>query len=193
MAGAATLLWLAAALGVAGVAALRFAWSLPRRSAAWNGVGWGLLALSTVGAGMAEGAWGIAVAALFAMAAAALALAVAGIRAPRGRAAASNRRVGLLPEGAEPRRIGRRFGTFALVILAGFAVAVGLAMSVRGFGGLLGWSEANANALALFVVPLAWAVLATVLLMQTRPRSQLATLALCCLPVLPVLLSGTLS
>jgi len=193
MAGAATLLWLAAALGVAGVAALRFAWSLPRRSAAWNGIGWGLLLLATVAAGMAEGAWGIAVAALIAMGTAAILLAVAGIRSPRGRAAASNRRVGLLPEGAEPRRIGRRFGTFALVILAGFAAAVGLAMSVRSLGGLLGWSEANANALALFVAPLVWAMLATVLLMQTRRRSQIATLALCFLPVLPVLLSGALS
>jgi hypothetical protein len=193
MAGASPLLWTAAALGVAGVVALRFAWSLPRRSATWNGIGWGLLALSAIGAGTAEGAWGIAVAALGAMGTAMILLAVAGIRSPRGRAAASNRRVGMLPEGAEPRRIGRRFGTFALVILAGFAVAVGLAISVRGLGGLLGWSEANANALALFVTPLAWAVLATVLLMQTRRRSQIATLALCCLPVLPVLLSGALS
>jgi hypothetical protein len=193
MAGASSLLWIAAALGVAGVMALRFAWSLPRRSAAWNGIGWGLLALSAVGAGTAEGAWGIAVAAIGAMGTAMILLAVAGIRSPRGRAAASNRRVGMLPEGAEPRRIGRRFGTFALVVLAGFAVAVGLAMSVRGLGGLIGWSEANANALALFVAPLAWAILATVLLMQTRRRNQLATLALCCLPVLPVILSGALS
>lgn len=193
MAGAAPLLWIAAALGVAGVAALRFAWSLPRRSAAWNGTGWGLLALSAVGAGAAEGAWGIAVAALLAMAAAAVLLAIAAIRSPHRHASASNRRVGLLPEGAEPRRIGRRFGTFALVILAGFAAAVALAMGVRGLGGLLGWSEANANALALFATPIAWAVLATVLLMQTRRRSQIATLALCYLPVLPVLLSGALS
>jgi hypothetical protein len=193
MAGASPLLWIAAALGIAGVAALRFAWSLPRRSAAWNGFGWGLLALSTVGAGFAQGAWGIAIAALFAMVAATVMLAVAAVRSPGGRAAASNRRVGMLPEGAEPRRIGRRFGTFALVILAGFAAAVVLAMSVRGLGRLLGWSEANANALALFATPIAWSVLATVLLMQTRRRSQIATLALCCLPVLPVLLSGALT
>jgi hypothetical protein len=193
MAGAAPLLWMAAALGVAGVAALRFAWSLARRSAVWNGIGWGLLALSAVAAGQTEGAWGVAVAALFAMGAATVLLAAAAVRSPRGRAAASNRRVGLLPEGAEPRRIGRRFGTFALVILAGFAAAVSLAMGVRGLAGLLGWSEANANALALFATPLTWAVLVTGLLMQTRRRSQFTTLALCYLPVLPVLLSGALS
>jgi len=70
MAGAAPLLWVAAALGVAGVLALRFAWSLPRRSPAANAAGWGLLALSTVGAWLAEGAWGATIAALCAMLAA---------------------------------------------------------------------------------------------------------------------------
>jgi hypothetical protein len=78
-------------------------------------------------------------------------------------------------------------------MIAGFAVSVGLAAAMRGLGGLLGWDEANANALALFTVPLAWAVLCTVLLMQTRRRDQIVTLALCALPTLPVLLSGALS
>lgn len=190
MAGAAALLWLAAALGAAGIAALRFAWSLQRRSVTWNSAGWGLLLVSVAGAGSAEGAWGIAIAALIAMSAAAMALVVAGISSPPGRAPASNRRVGMLPEGAEPRRIGRRIGTFGLVMIGGILASVCLALAVRGLGDGLGWSEADANALALFTAPIAWAVLATVLLMQTRRSSQVATLALCSLPVLPVLLSG---
>ncbi len=193
MSEASPLLWLAVALGVAGVGVLRFAWSLPRRSTTWNAAGWGLLLAGIVGAAQADGAWGISVAALFAMAAATIALAVAGARAPAGRTTASNRRVGMLPEGTEPRRIGRRFGTFGLVIIAGFIVSVGLAAAVRGLGGLLGWHEANSNALALFTAPLAWAVLSTVLLMQTRRRSQVLTLVLCSLPALPVLLTGALS
>lgn len=193
MGGASPLLWLAAAFGVAGIGVLRFAWSLPRRSTAWNAAGWGLLLASTVGAAAAEGAWGVAMAAMLTMAAALIALAVAGARSPQGREKASNRRVGMLPEGSEPRRIGRRFGTFALVVVAGAAVSIGLAVSLRGLGGLLGWQPANANALALFAAPLAWAVLCTVLLMQTRRRSQVLTLALCSLPLVPVLLTGVLS
>jgi hypothetical protein len=191
--GAGSPLWLAAALGVAGVGVLRFAWSLPRRSAGWNAAGWGLLLASAVGAVLAEGAWGVSIVAMLAMGAATAALAVAGARSPRGRAAASNRRVGMLPEGREPRRIGRRLGTFALVIVGGLAVAVALALGVRGLGGALGWHEANSNALALFTVPLAWAIVSTVLLMQTSRRKQFVTLALCGLPLVPVLLTGALS
>jgi hypothetical protein len=193
MGGASPLLWLAVALGVAGVGVLRFAWSLPLRSPAWNAAGWGLLLASTIGAALAEGAWGVSVAAMFTMGAAMAALAVAGARAPGGREKASNRRVGMLPEGREPRRIGRRLGTFALVIVAGLAVSLGLALAVRGLGGMLGWHEANSNALALFAVPLAWAIVCTVMLMQTSRRSQLLTLALCGLPLVPVLVTGVLS
>lgn len=190
MGGAAPLLWVAAALGVAGVAVLRFAWSLPRRSPAANGVGWGLLALSAIGAWLAEGAWGATIAALCATLAAFVILAEAGIRSPAGRAKASNRRVGMLPQAGEPRQIGRRVGTFLLVIVAGFAVSVGLGLAVRGLGGLLDWSETNANVLALYSVPMAWSVLAFVLLMQNNRRNQIVTLLACCVPILPVLMSG---
>lgn len=189
MAGDATI-WAAAALGVAGVGVLRYAWSLPRRSPLANGAGWALLALSGICAGMAEGAWGIAVAVLCAMLAAFALLALAGMRSPRRAAKASNRGVGMLPKRGEPRRIARRVVTFLLVIVAGFAVSVGLGLAVRGLGGLLGWSEANANVVALYSVPMAWSVLAFVLLMQQTRRSQVLTLLACCVPILPVLLSG---
>ena len=79
---------------------------------------------------------------------------------------------------------------FALVMIGGALVSVALAAAVRGLGGLLGWHEANANALALFTVPLGWAALCTVLLMQTRRRSQLLTLVSC---ALLALLLGALS
>lgn len=192
MGEASPLLWAAAALGVAAVGVLRFAWSLPKRSAGWNAAGWALLAASAIAAGQAEGAWGIAVAGLVTMAAAAILLAVAGASAPPGRTAPSNRRVGMLPEAGEPRRIGRRVGTFALVILGGLAASISLALGVRGLGDLLGWHEANSNALALFTVPLAWGILASVMLMQTRRRSQWAILAVCGLPLVPVVFTGAL-
>ncbi len=190
MEAASPILWLSAALGMTGVGVLRYAWSLPRRSRVTNGIGWGLLLLASAGAGMAEGARGVAVAALLAMLVAFVILALAGIRSPRGRAKASNRRTGMLPEEGEPGRLGRRIVTFLLVIVAGFAVSVGLGLAVRGLGGLLGRSEANANVLALYSVPLVWSVLVFVLLMQRSRRSQVLTLLACCVPVLPVLLSG---
>ena len=192
MTGASPILWLAAALGVAGVGLLRHAWSLPRRSRAFNGIGWGLLALSSLIAGTTEGAWGVSVAALCTMLTAFVVLAAAGIGSPERRAKASNRRVGMLPEQGEAKRIGRRTATFALTIVVGFAVSVGLGLAVRGLCALLGWSDANANVLALYSVPVIWSVLIFALLMQESRRSQILTLLACCVPVLPVLLSGAL-
>ena len=132
----------------------------------------------------------MAVAALCATLAAFAMLAVAGLRSPAREAKGSSRRVGLLPEKGEPRRIGRRTVTFLLTVVAGFAVSVGLGLALRGLGGLLGWSEANANVIALFSVPMVWSVLVFALLMQRTRRAQVATLLACCVPVLPVLLSG---
>jgi hypothetical protein len=193
MGGASSLLLFSAAAGVVAIAVLRFAWSLPRRSVTWNAAGWGLLAVACIGAMSAEGAWGAAVTTLVIMATAAVALTVAAAKSPPGRVAASNRRVGMLPEHGEPRRIGRRFGTFGLVIVAGLVVSVSLAMAVRGLGAMLGWSEANSNALALFTVPVAWAVLSTILLMQERRRDQVLTLVASGLPLIPVLVAGVMS
>jgi hypothetical protein len=193
MTGGSILIGAGSIAAIAAIGLLRVAWGRRARSAVLNAAAWGLLLAGLVAAGLAAGVWGVAVASLCAMLAAFLALAVAGARAPARPAKASNRRVGMLPEGGEPRRIGRRFGTFALVVIAGFAVSIGLALAVRSLGGMLGWQPANANALALFTAPLAWAVLCTVLLMQTRRRSQVLTLALCALPVVPVLLTGALA
>ncbi len=185
-------LYLAHASAIAGVAALRLAWSRKQRSHALNGAGWALLALAAALGGAAAGAWGIAMVSLTGMSAAFAALAVAGLRAPAGRTRAPARRANMLPEQGEPRRIGRRAGTFALTVVAGFAVSVGLALALRGLGGLLGWREANANVIALYCVPLTWSVLVFVLLMQESRRSQIATLLVCCAPVAPVLLIGVL-
>ncbi len=186
-------IWAGSIAVVAAVGLLRFAWGRRERSATLNAAAWGLLFAGLLAAGWGAGAWGVAVASLCAMLAALAALTIAGIQAPARAAKALDRRVGMLPEGSKPRRIGRRFGTFALVMLAGLAVSLALALAVRSLGGLLGWREADANALALFTAPLAWAVLCTVLPMQRSRRGQVLTLALCALPALPVMLTGALS
>lgn len=190
MADPAALVWIAAALGIAGVAALRFAWSQPRRSTRANALGWAMLGASIVLAAAGAGAWGVAVAALGAMLAAFAVLAVAGWRSPAREARASDRRVGMLPEGREPWRIGARFLSFVLTIVGGFVISVGLALAIIGLGHGLGWSAANTNVFALYSVPVIWSVLVVVLLMSRSRRRQSAILLVCCLPIVPVLLSG---
>jgi hypothetical protein len=191
MQGTAPLILGALGAGLA-VLALRASWARKTRSAAANAAGWSLMALAAVLAGFGAGAWGVAVASLAGMGVAAVLLGIAAVTSPAGRAAASNRRVGMLPEAGEPRRIGRRVGTFLMVVVGGLLASLAWALGVRGFGGLAGWDEADSNALALFAVPLAWSVIATTVLMQQRRRSQFATLAIASLPALPVLLSGAL-
>jgi hypothetical protein len=190
MADSDPLLWLACALGAASVALLRFAWSLPKRNARWNAAGWGLLVASVAAAWSSEGAWGTAIAGLVTIGAAFIALTFAALKAPPGRAQPSNRRVGMLPQGSEPRRIGRRLGTFLLVTLGGLTASLALALTLRGVGGSLGWNEADTLVLALFSVPLSWAILASVLLMQEDRQRQVVTLLACGVPAVPVLLFG---
>lgn len=192
MEAASPVLALALAFAAGGIAVLRHAWALPKRSAGWNAAGWALLAGATAAGWHSEGAWGVTIVALVAMTVACVALAVAAYRSPPGKMRSSNRRAGMLPEAGEPRRVGRRFGTFAIVILGGLLVSIGLAVALRGLGGALGWNEANTLVIALYAVPLAWAVLAIVLLMQANRRSQIATLVLCSLPLIPVLVAGGL-
>lgn len=189
MSGAALLLWVACALAVAGVALLRFAWSLPHRSAAWNGAGWAALAGAVLCGWWSAGAWGASVVALVAMAAAFVALSVAGWRSPPGRATGSNRRAGMLPEPGEPRRIGRRLVTFLVVIPGGLLASLAVALAVRGLVIASGWNEADANVSGLFAVPLVWAIVSTLLLMQAR-RRQALTLLVCGLAGAPFILSG---
>jgi hypothetical protein len=185
------LLWVAALAAVSGVTVLRAAWALDKRSLGANAAGWAMLAAAAGFGGAAAGAWGVAVAALVAMTAAAALLGWAALMSPPGRERASNRRVKMLPEAGEPLRLGRRLATFALVGVAGFAASIALAIGLRWLVLAIGWSEANANSLALFAVPLAWGVLATILLMQHTRRSQIATLAIASAPLIPALLAGS--
>jgi len=184
------LLPLAALSGMAGVAVLRLAWHRARRSPGLNALGWTLLVLAAILGGAAQGAWGVAVASLFAMALAFLLLAFAAGSSPPGKGRASNRRVAMLPEAGEPRRIGRRVATFLIVVAGGLLASIALGVALRAGAVAAGWSEANANAAALFAVPIAWGVLAFVLLMQERRRAQLLTLLGCAVPLLPFLITG---
>jgi hypothetical protein len=96
----------------------------------------------------------------------------------------------MLPEAGEPKRIGRRLGTFLIVVVAGLAASIALGIAIRAAGSAIGWSEANAIAAAFFAVPIVWGILAAVLLMQASRRAQGLTLLVTAAPVLPFLLTG---
>ena len=174
----------AASAGTAlGSAVLRYAWSLPRRSRSWNGIGWGLFALGALLGAVSAGAWGVAVAALFGMGTALIFLAHAAATArATTEARASNRRAGALPEGSEPWRIGRRIVTFLIVMLVAMIVSIGLAVAIRSLFAWGGAGEANANVAGLFAMPVAWALLVFVLLMEEDRAQQWRLLAMFAVP-----------
>lgn len=177
MSDTAPLVWIGAAAIVAAVLQLRRAWSLPRRSAVQNGIAWALMLLGAALALTGDGAWGLAVASLAGMATASLVLAHAGWIAPASKARASDRKAHMLPEKDEPRHIGRRLLTFAMTVPLAFAASLLAALGARALAGLVGWTDANGNAIALLLLPLLWGVLAFWLLMLPRRRSQWACLA----------------
>lgn len=180
---------------VAGIGVLRLAWSRDRRSHPLNGSGWGLLGLGEALGGFAAGAWGASIVALWAMGAAFVALGAAALasrptREPTRRASASTRRVGMMPEAGEPLRLGGRMLTFGLVAILPALLATGAGLAARGLARAGGAVAADANVLALFVMPLAWTGLAYALLMQPERRGQARILAIASLPTWPILIAG---
>lgn len=178
-----SLLSAAALCAIFGPVALRFAWSMPNRSVLWNAVGWGLLALASIAAWLSAGAWGVAVTALWAMGAAILLLAHGATTTPAvSNSKASNRRANMLPQNGEPLFLRRRFATFFVVILAAMIVSIGWGIATRAAALLLGASEADANVLGLFAMPLLWVWLSYALLMEHRRTRQWRMLLLWAAP-----------
>lgn len=168
-------IWLAGALAIAGVAILRISWGQTGRSVGLNAAGWAALLVSSVLAGYAAGAWGIAVAALAATATACTLLLHSGLQKDpqmRVRAARPVRNRELAPERDHQRRI----VTFLVAGPLALLVSLLLALTVRGAIMLAGGAEADGNVAVLGTVPLAWPVLAFALLMMAERRHQLAWL-----------------
>lgn len=193
MSGAAPFLWLGTAAIVAAVLQLRRAWSLPRRSALQNGMAWALMLAGTILALAGNGAWGLAIASLCGMAAAALLLAYAGWTAPPSKARASDRKVHMLPEKGDPRHIGRRLLTFLITVPLAFAASLLVALGARALTYLAGWSDADGNAMTLLLLPLLWGILAFWLLMLPHRRAQFAWLAALATTGLGLIWIGTLA
>jgi len=177
-----TLVIAASASAALGGAALRYAWSLPKRSMAWNGVGWGLLLVGVIAGWWSAGAWGTTVASLSGMAAAMLFLGHAAATAPVANVKASNRRVNMLPERGEPLHLARRFMTFFIVAIVALIVSVSLGVAAHSIIALAGAAPANAIVAGFFTMPLAWGVMAYALLMEERRQRQWAMLGILAMP-----------
>ncbi|CDO34001.1 hypothetical protein [Novosphingobium sp. KN65.2] len=184
---------LGAVLAVTGVAMLRRSWSRRTRSHGLNLAAWGSLALSTALGWASAGAWGAAVEAIVAMALAFVLLGWAAWTSPPGKALASNRRVGMLPENGAPLGIGRRIVTFTFVAILALASSLALAMAGRLLALVAGAGEANANAISLFVTPLAWMGLAYALMMTGNRRRQVVMLAIAAVAAVPAYLIGAMT
>ena len=183
-------LWLGCVLAAAGVAGLRLSWGRRGKSPALSALGWTALAAGCVGAGMASGAWGVAVAALVATAMACLFLTHAAFERPRTPRRAAE------PESAAaasaPGDWHRSAITFALTGPLALAVAVVLALGLR--AAALDWpvAEADANVMVLALVPLFWPLLAFAMLMAESRRPQIAMLVVPLIAAsLPLLAMGS--
>ncbi|KQM13832.1 hypothetical protein ASE49_12320 [Novosphingobium sp. Leaf2] len=176
------LLFAAVAFAVFGIAVLRWAWGLARRSHAITGGGWLLVLLGTILGWLGDGAWGTAIVALGAMTTALALLAFAASTSKPGKVPASTRRTGMLPEGDEPKRIGARTLTFVLAGLVCAVVSIGIAVAANMLAKALGLGAADALALAFFAMPLAWTVLSYAVLMATERRRQIRILAYASVP-----------
>ena len=82
-----------------------------------------------------------------------------------------------MPSSANARAIARRTGTFLLVVPGALVAALAFCLGLSALFRLAGGSEANANALALFALPLVWMGLATLMLLTGRRGVQYAALA----------------
>ncbi|HVI98826.1 MAG TPA: hypothetical protein VM657_07145 [Sphingomonas sp.] len=161
---------------VLGVAALRRGWGGPRP---WIVAGWTLIALALVILTATAGAWGLAVGASAAMAAAMLVLARAGIAEP-GRETRSPR---AMPTVTPPRwrwrGLARRIAVFLLIVPVGLVASAILAFGCDAIARRAGWVEADSLALALFVQPVVWAILATVQSMKEGPVRMISPALIC--------------
>jgi hypothetical protein len=177
-----TLLIAASASAACGNAVLRYAWSLPRRSTALNGMGWGVFLAGIIAGWWSAGAWGTTIASLFGMAPALLFLGHAAATAPAANAKASNRRVNMLPEQGEPLHLARRFMTFFIVAIVALIVSVGLGVATHSLMAWAGAAPANSIVAGFFMMPLAWGLLAYALLMEERRARQWALLGILAVP-----------
>lgn len=179
--------------GLAGVGMLHASWSRKQRSVIMNLSGWALILGAAIQGAAFAGAWGIAVAALFPMAGAFVLLAIAAIRSKPAKPAAATRRAKAGIAERAPLKLAARSLTFVLIAVLAAAIGLGIATAAGGLVLLGGADKSDAYATALFMMPLAWSVLAFLVLMQPHRRGQAKVLTVASIPLWPCLATGILS
>lgn len=159
-------------LAAAGVLLVRAGWPAKARGRGPLLIGgWSAIAVSLVVMGWRDGAWGVTMSAVVAMVVAHGPLAVAALekgkkakveRAPRE----TDPTVTLSPGGW--LGVGRRVTIFLLVVPFGAVVAMLFALAVLGGVRAVGWHDVNSTPLGFLLWPIAWALLATWMLMYER-------------------------
>ena len=184
--------WLigASLASLAGVGVLRASWSRPQRSRAMNVAGWSLLLGAALYGSALGGAWGIAVVALSPMSGALALLAIAAFRSPPAKLRSADRRNDRGASERAPTLLRARSLTFVIVAIVAAILGMGIATASGALALLGGAAKSDAYATTLFMMPLAWGVLAFALLMQPHRRAQLKVLAFASLPTWPCLAAG---
>jgi hypothetical protein len=160
----------AASIGIAGAMLLvRAGWGGRRGAAA---AGWSLAAVALLALTWRDGAWGLAIGTVVAMIAALAILLWAVWRSP-----ASAKRAPRVAEAVTvPQRLpdlARRGAVFALTVPAAFAAAQWLAFGTQALARRQGAAEADAIVLALFLQPIAWAIIMTVQMTRAGPARMI--------------------
>ena len=180
-----------ALLGIIGIGTLRLAWGRAKRSIILNTAGWASIGGGAAAGWSYAGAWGTSVALLWIIGGALLLQAIAALGDPARQAKGSNRRAGMLPEPGEPRHMARRITTFAIVVAGGLAMAIAIGVITRSAALLGNASEADANVLAFFTLPLVWSIFAFLLLMTPDRKRQLAIILLPMVAAIPAIVEGS--
>lgn len=164
----------AALIAVAGAMVLvRIGWA---GAAAVAAAGWSMAAFALVVLARADGAWGIAIGVVTAIAAALLLVLLAGWRSPVKRYRPPREP----PSITIPRRrhdIVRRVAVFALVVPGAFAAAQWLAFGAQAIARRSGAADADAIAMTLYLQPIMWSVIMAIQMTRAGPARMVAPLA----------------
>lgn len=168
-------------LVVAGMALVRVGWGGPTKAA---GAGWAAALCGLLWLTVRDGAWGLAVGTVAAMAAALGIVLYAGATSPAkvGRPPREAPAV-LLPH--HRKDVARRFAVFVLTVPVAFAAAQWLAFGAQALARRGGAGAADATALTLMLQPVAWGLLMTWQMTRSGPARMIA-------PPLGAALLGTL-
>lgn len=145
------------ALAGGGVVLLRLGW---QRSGIPVAAGWMAIVAALALLAVAGGTWGLAVAGSSSVCAALLLLAATAATAPAGRVAAERAVAPAAPPRLRADDVGRRLAVFLLVVPAGLVLSAAIGWTAQRAAVAGGWGAADATALALFLMPLAWGGLA---------------------------------